>query len=92
MLTFAYKYIELFFIYRLQKHEQELSTCLIEKDTIVTEANVFIKKATLIQNLLAEKNKRLQHLEKVREAQKERALSCTTSKFSFFLLFSINIK
>ncbi|KAG2233141.1 hypothetical protein INT48_001634 [Thamnidium elegans] len=65
---------------KLQKHEQEMSTCLVERDTVVTEANVFIKKATSIQTLLAEKNKRLQHLETIRETQKERSLSCITKK------------
>lgn len=67
---------------RLQKHEQEMSTSLAEKDTAVAEAKVFIKKATSIQTLLAEKNKRLQHLETIRETQKERSLSCLTSKYS----------
>lgn len=73
--------LKLFLLFwRLDAHEQEFSTCSLEKNAVVAEASEFIQKATLIQNLIAEKNKRLQHIEAMRQTQKSLLTSCTTSK------------
>jgi hypothetical protein len=56
-------------LYRLHEHTTEFNTIVSEKDTAVSEASQFLEKATVIQQLVAEKNRRGTRLARLRENQ-----------------------
>ncbi|OBZ85237.1 hypothetical protein A0J61_06710 [Choanephora cucurbitarum] len=54
---------------KLQKHNEQISFLIAEKDTAVAKATTFFEKATLLQQQIAEKNKRARRIEQIQERQ-----------------------
>jgi hypothetical protein len=51
-----------------------------ERDQLISQADELIKKATVVQSLLVEKNKRLKQLEYSKEQQQSISKRCLLSK------------
>ncbi|KAI8985988.1 UV radiation resistance protein and autophagy-related subunit 14-domain-containing protein [Pilobolus umbonatus] len=62
---------------KLQKHSEELHSIVIEKDTAIDKAKKFLSKASKIQALLAEKNRRVIEIESIQEQQRSIIQQCS---------------
>ncbi|KAI8382471.1 UV radiation resistance protein and autophagy-related subunit 14-domain-containing protein [Blakeslea trispora] len=65
---------------KLQKHNEQISFLIKEKDAAVTKATTFFEKATLLQQRIAEKNKRASRLEQMQERQTQLMNECSQKR------------